>query len=60
MDGLKNIEKKQVMVLKDRVAYRAGQVVSRTLAQNDALSVTLFSFDKDEEIGTHFSGGARS
>ena len=57
MDGLKNIEKKQVMVLKDRVAYQAGQVVSRTLAQNDALSVTLFSFDKDEEISTHASGG---
>ena len=57
MDGLKNIEKKQVMVLKDRVAYQAGQVVSRTLAQNDALSVTLFSFDKDEEISTHSSGG---
>ena len=57
MDGLKNIEKKQVMVLKDRVAYQAGQVVSRTLAQNDALSVTLFSFDKGEEIGTHSSDG---
>ena len=57
MDGLKNIEKKQVMVLKDRVAYQAGQVVSRTLAQNDALSVTLFSFDKGEEISTHASGG---
>ena len=39
------------------MAYRAGQVVSRTFAQNDALSVTLFSFDKDEEIGTHSSGG---
>ena len=57
MDGLKNIEKKQVMVLKDRVAYQAGQVVSRTLAQNDALSVTLFSFDKGEEISTHAAGG---
>ena len=30
---------------------------SRTLAQNDAVSVTLFSFDKDEEISTHESGG---
>ena len=57
MDGLKNIEKKQVMVLKDRVAYQAGQVVSRTLAQNDALSVTLFSFDRGEEISTHESSG---
>ena len=26
-------------------------------AQNDALSVTLFAFDKGEEISTHESGG---
>lgn len=37
--------------------YQPGQVVSRTLAQNPALSVTLFSFDKGEEISTHESGG---
>ena len=29
----------------------------RTLAQNEALSVTLFSFDKGEEISTHESSG---
>ena len=45
------------MVLKDQVEYQPGQVVSRTLAQNPALSVTLFSFDKGEEISTHESGG---
>ena len=27
--------------------------MSRTLAQNAAVSVTLFSFDKGEEISTH-------
>ena len=31
--------------------------VGETLAQNDALSVTLFAFDKGEEISTHESGG---
>ena len=31
--------------------------MSKTLAQSSALSVTLFSFDKDEEISTHESGG---
>lgn len=36
---------------------QAGQVVSKTLAQNDALSITIFSFDKGEEIGTHGSSG---
>lgn len=43
---IKNISKAEVLVLKDQVAYQEGQVVSKTLAQNDALSVTLFSFDK--------------
>ena len=56
MNGMKNIDKSTVLKLKEQVAYQPGQVVSRTLAQNDALSVTLFSFDKDEEISTHASG----
>lgn len=57
MSAIKNMEKSTVLTLKDEVAYQPGQVVSKTLAQNDALSVTLFAFDKDEEISTHESGG---
>ena len=57
MYGLKNIEKSTVLTLKEQVAYQPGQVVSKTLAQNDALSVTLFAFDKGEEISTHVAGG---
>lgn len=57
MDGMKNISKAEVLTLRDQVAYQSGQVVSRTLAQNEHVSVTLFSFDKDEEISTHESGG---
>ena len=57
MSFIKNIDKSQVLTLKDEVSYQKGQVVSKTLAQNDALSVTLFAFDKDEEISTHASGG---
>lgn len=57
MTGVKNINKAEVMVLKEQVAYRDGQVVSKTLAQNEHVSVTLFSFDKGEEISTHESGG---
>ena len=45
MSMIKNISKAEVLVLKDQVAYQEGQVVSKTLAQNDALSVTLFSFE---------------
>ena len=57
MDGMKNISKAEVLTLRDQVAYQSGQVVSRTLAQNEHVSVTLFSFDKGEEISTHESGG---
>ena len=57
MSFIKNISKSEVLTLKEEVAYQKGQVVSKTLAQNDALSVTLFAFDKDEEISTHESGG---
>lgn len=54
---LKNIDKAQVLVLKEQVAYQQGQVVSKTLAQNQALSITLFSFDKGEGISAHKSKG---
>ena len=53
----KNIEKQTVLQLKDLVEYQKGQVVSKTLVQNDHVSMTLFSFDKGEEISTHAAGG---
>lgn len=54
---MKNINKAEVLVLREQVAYQQGQVVSKTLAQNEAMSVTLFAFDKGEEISTHKSDG---
>ncbi len=57
MEKIKNIDKAEILVLKEQVAYQSNQVVSRTLAQNNALSVTLFSFDKGEEISSHESSG---
>ena len=56
-DIMKNIKKAEVLTLKDQITYQEGQVVSKTLAQTDRVSITLFSFDKDEEISTHKSGG---
>lgn len=53
----KNIAKKEKLLLKDLVAYQEGQVVSKTLVQNELMSVTVFSFDRDEEISTHASDG---
>ena len=57
MNGYKNINKAEFLSLKEQVEYQTGQVVSKTLAQSSALSVTLFAFDKGEEISTHESGG---
>ena len=54
---MKNIELAKTLDLKDEVAYQTGQVVSKTLVQNDSVSITLFSFDKGEEISTHKSEG---
>lgn len=53
----KNIEKQAKLQLQDLVEYQENQVVSKTLVQNDAVSMTIFSFDKGEEISTHASGG---
>ena len=54
---IKNMDKATVLALKDEVSYQEGQVVSKTIAQNEHVSITLFAFDKDEEISTHESGG---
>ena len=53
----KNIEKEKKLHLADLVEYQAGQVISKTLVQNDAVSMTVFSFDKGEEISSHAAGG---
>ena len=58
MDKLiKNIEHKTVLKIKDEVTYQKGLIVSKTLSQNEHHSLTLFAFDKGEEISTHESGG---
>lgn len=53
----KNIEKQTALKLKELVEYQPGQVVSKTLVQNDSVSMTIFSFDKGEEISTHAASG---
>lgn len=54
---MKNIAKAEVLRLADQVEYQDGQIVSKTLAQNDSVSLTLFAFEKGEEISTHAAGG---
>ncbi len=54
---MKNIKKAEVLKLKDEINYNPGQVTSKTLVQNNKVSITLFSFDEGEEISAHESGG---
>ena len=57
MPYIKNVPHEAIFSLADQVQVQPGQVVSKTLAQNNAVSLTLFSFEKGEEISTHVSGG---
>ena len=57
MVALKNIQPEQVLSLAGQVTAQPGQIVSRTLAQTPAVSLTLFAFAKGEEISTHESRG---
>lgn len=54
---MKNIPKSEIVRLKDEIEYIDGQIASKTLVQNGYISMTLFSFEKDEEISTHEAGG---
>ena len=53
----KNIPRQVKLQLREQIDYLPGQVVSKTLVQNSLVSMTLFSFDKGEEISTHAAGG---
>ena len=57
MSILKNIRPAEVLEMKALVDYAGGQVVSKTLIQNDGLGITLFAFAKGEGISTHESKG---
>lgn len=57
MAYFKNINEEEILSLAKQVHIEAGQVVSKTLVQNKAVSLTLFAFAKDEEISTHQSTG---
>ncbi len=54
---LKNIAQSEIIELKNCVDYAEGQVVSKTLIQNDGVGITIFAFAKGEGISTHESKG---
>ena len=54
---IKNFPAEEVVNLAGQITVRTGEIVSKTLAQNDAVGITLFAFDKGEEISAHESSG---
>lgn len=54
---IKNLPHETVLSLALQVEAQPGQIVSKTLAQNKAVSVTLFAFAQGEEISKHDSEG---
>ena len=45
--------KSEILQLADLVVYNDGAVVSRQITKTDAGNVTIFAFDKDQELSEH-------
>ena len=45
--------KSEILKLAELVAYNEGSVVSRQITKSDVGNVTLFAFDKDQELSEH-------
>ena len=54
---IKNIPFSTPVDIVDLVDYEEGRVVSRTLSSKSHVNITLFAFDKDEQISAHTSPG---
>ena len=54
---IKNIPFSQAVNINELVDYEEGRVVSRTLSSKSHVNITLFAFDKGEEISAHTSPG---
>lgn len=45
--------KSEILHLNEMASYQEGSVVSRQITKADAGNVTLFAFDKDQELSEH-------
>jgi quercetin dioxygenase-like cupin family protein len=45
--------KSEILYIAELVNYQDGSVVSRQITKADAGNVTLFAFDKDQELSEH-------
>lgn len=57
---MKNIEKAEVLTLKEQIAYQEAASGEQDARAEQGRERYAFSFDKDEEISTHASGETRS
>ena len=57
MAYIEKIKQSTVLNLKKEVPVEEEQILSRTLVQRKDLGMTIFSLDKDQEIGRHSSPG---
>ena len=53
--GKPKIPGSQVLDLANLVEYGEGAIVSRTLVENDAGTVTLFAFDANQSLSEHMA-----
>lgn len=53
----KNLPYEKASSLKHQIEYLPGQVVSKTIAQNQAFGITLFAISAGEGISAHKSTG---
>ena len=54
---IKNFDQGKVVTLKDQVAVESDTIVSKTLVNGDALTMTLFAFDAGQGVSTHSAPG---
>jgi quercetin dioxygenase-like cupin family protein len=54
---IKNITFSEAVDIKGLVDFQESRVVSRTLSSSSNINITLFAFDKGEEISAHTSPG---
>ncbi|WP_027180516.1 cupin domain-containing protein [Maridesulfovibrio bastinii] len=57
ISSIKNIPHSEIVKLAKLVQYQEGQVVSRTISQNQSVTITLFAFDKGEGLSGHSAPG---
>lgn len=50
---MSTVPKSEILHMADLVAYNDGSVVSRQITKADAGNVTLFAFDKGQELSEH-------